>query len=145
MYFRVFALLFSASFLFIQCASQKNNSSAWQKSIEESYYNIWSTGAAPAGTGANFFVKLNKTDLITVESFIVNGEELEFELKQTESATLIIGRKYTGPNFEKENQEMPTFYKQKEFTGTITFSNFDQQVDILISSFERRELEQKYM
>ena len=59
----------------------------------------------------------------------------------------ILGTKtgYDSSNIEKENQEMPTFYKQKEFTGTITFSNFDQQVDILISSFERRELEQMYM
>jgi hypothetical protein len=145
MNFRVFALLFSISFLFFQCASQKSNSGAWQKSIQESYYNIWSTGAAPAGTGANFFVKLSKTDKINVESFSVNGEALEFEVKQTETETLIIGRKYSGPDFEKQNPEMPEFYKQKDYNGTILFSSNEKPIEIQVSSFERRELEQKNM
>lgn len=145
MNFRAFTLLIGLSFLTMNCASQKNGSGAWQKSIEESYYNIWSTGIAPAGTGANFFVKLSETDKIEIKSFNVNGEELKFELKQSETGTLIIGRKYTGPDFEKQNPEMPDFYKQSEYTGTIIISSNSIDSKITISSFERRELEQKYM
>lgn len=145
MKFRAFALLISVSFLGLQCASRKKTSSAWEKNIAESYYNIWFTGAAPAGTGANFFVKLSKTDPIKIESFIVNDVELEFELTQTETGTLITGRKFTGPDFEKKNSEMPEFYKQKEYSGTITFLYNDSAHTIDVSSFERRELEQKLM
>lgn len=142
---RAFALLASLTFLSINCASQKNGSGAWQKSVAESYYNIWSTGIAPAGTGANFIVKLKKTDKIAIKSFTVNGEELEFELKQSETGTLIIGRKYTGPDFEAQNPEMPDFYTQNEYSGAIIISSKTIDSEITISSFERRELEQKHM
>lgn len=142
---RAFTLLASLSFLTINCASQKNGADAWQKSVVESYYNVWSTGVAPAGTGANFFVKLNKTAKIEIKTFSVNGEELEFELKQSETGILIIGRKYTGPDFEKQNPEMPDFYKQSEYTGTIVISSNKIDFEITISSFEHKELEQKHM
>ena len=143
MNFRVLALLLSVSFFFIQCATQKNSSNAWQKSIEEDYYTIWSTGAAPAGTGANFFVKFNKTGDVKVQSFVVNEEDVEFELRQTETETLIIGRKYTSPDFEKQNQEMPEFYRQEKYNGMLSFSVEGKTVSVSISSFERREPDQR--
>lgn len=142
MNFRIYAFSLIVSFSLFQCASQKNKSGAWQKSVEETYYNIWSTGMAPAGTGANFFVKFSKAEPITVKSFVVNGETLEVEITQTDTETLVIGRRYTGPDLEKKNQEMPEFYKQQNFSGTLVISNNNKNAIIQISSFEHRQLEQ---
>ena len=141
--FRKLVGLFFIGFILSQCSANRNSGKAWQKSILESYYNVWSTGMAPAGTGANFFVKFNRTANISINSFSVNGEELEFEIEQTETETLIIGRKYTGPDFENQNQEMPEFYKQEKYSGTIIFKSDEQLVTVSISTFEHRAPEQQ--
>jgi hypothetical protein len=139
MNFRVFTFLLTVSITLVQCSANKNSGKAWQNSMLESYYSIWSTGMAPAGTGANFFVKLDRTDKIDLNSFSVNGEDLEFEIEQTETETLIIGRKYTGPDFEARNQEMAEFYRQEKYSGVLSFTAEGKSLSISISSFERRE------
>ena len=138
----LFFIAFTA-FLFVQCSSQEK---FWQKQNSETYYNIWHTGAAPAGTGANFFLEFNSQDpTLTVDSFLVNNIALDAEIETTENHTLIIGRHFTPPiipiavGVEEKESEIPKFYKQDNYSGRVKLTVKGESFWIEIKSFEKRE------
>jgi len=129
------------AFLLMQCQTSKT---AWQKQLNQNaYYNIWHTGAAPAGTGANFFLDFNAQDpTLKVDSFIVNSNMLNIEVTTIENKTLIIGRHFTPPNFEEKESEIPEFYKSDNYNGRVKISVKGESFWIEIKSFDKREATQ---
>ncbi|MCT4624764.1 MAG: hypothetical protein N4A46_14175 [Schleiferiaceae bacterium] len=137
---RLFLALLS-SILFIQCSNTANLSGQWQDDVVESYYQIWHTGAAPAGTGANFFILLKAPLSYSIEEFKVNGEPLEVETKENGKGLLIIGRHFTPPNPEQEDQKVPKFYLQEAYSGKLKLTQAGESFWVKVDNFQKRESE----
>jgi hypothetical protein len=138
-------LSLSLGLILSQCSSQSQMAKQWQERIGSSTYNVWTSGAAPAGVGADFFVEFTESLDIEVARFEVNGEELLVEMERTESKMLIIGRKYTAPDPKNPDGEVPSFYQQKKFAGTLTIIQDSKEIEIPISSFEKSANSEKNM
>jgi len=128
-----------AAFLLVQCQSSKT-AAHWQKNNTEAYYYIWHTGAAPSGTGAEFFLSFNIQDpTLQVDSFIVNNTLLNAVITTEENRLLINGKIFTPPNFDEEESEIPEFYKSKNYSGRVKLTVNGESFWIEIESFEQRQ------
>ncbi len=137
--FKKIVFLALTLFLLVQCQSSKT-AALWQDHNTEAYYYIWHTGMAPAGTGADFFLSFNLQDpTLKVDSFIVNNIALNAEIIKEDDQILISGKHYTPPNFEKEESEIPEFYKSENYAGRIRITVKGESFWIEIKTFEKRQ------
>ena len=113
--------------------------------MSEATYTIWTSGAAPAGIGADFFVEFAESLDFEVQRFEVNGEALLVEIERNENKTLVIGRKYNEPDFENPNRETPAFYHEEKYSGFLEIQVDDKEITIPVSSFEKSENPNKNM